>query len=210
MKILFIGNSHTYFNDMPYQFAELMRASGTPIEVTMLSRGGQNIKGHIANEQTRFNILYGNYDYVILQEVTSDFPDAQTYIDDVSVILGWCKKAGTPLGLYMNFESPNDTPSLEYLRGGVLAAADALSLPVARVGEAFARAREEMPHLYLYHTDHHHANAIGSYLIALTIAHGIFGIDVVGLPSSVSYKDTALVSLSDDDALSLQKIAQSL
>ena len=66
MKILFIGNSHTYFNDMPYMFAELMRASGTEVEITMLTRGGQTIKGHIANEQTRFNILYGNYDYVIL------------------------------------------------------------------------------------------------------------------------------------------------
>ena len=210
MKVLFIGNSHTYFNDMPYQFAELMRAAGTQAEVTMISRGGQNIKGHIANEQTRFNILYGNYDYVILQEVTSDFPDAKTYTEDVSVILDWCKEAGVPLGLYMNFESPNDTPPLEYLRSGVLAASEALSLPVARVGEAFAKAREKMPQLYLYHTDHHHANAVGSYLIALTILHGIFGIDTIGLPSSVSYKEKTIVSLSDDDALELQKIAKSL
>jgi hypothetical protein len=210
MKILFIGNSHTYFNDMPYMFAELMRASGTEVEITMLTRGGQTIKGHIANEQTRFNILYGNYDYVILQENTSKFPDAKTYTDDVSVILGWCKKAGVPLGLYMNFEAPKDTPSLEYLRNGVLSAAETLSLPVARVGEAFAKAKEELPHLYLYHTDHHHANAFGSYLIALTVAHGIFGADVFGLPSVISYKGDTLVSLSSDDASVLQKIAQSL
>ena len=110
----------------------------------------------------------------------------------------------------MNFESPNDTPPLEYLRSGVLAASEALSLPVARVGEAFAKAREKMPQLYLYHTDHHHANAVGSYLIALTILHGIFGIDTIGLPSSVSYKEKTIVSLSDDDALELQKIAKSL
>lgn len=36
MRILFIGNSHTYFNDMPYQFAELVRAAGKEVEITML------------------------------------------------------------------------------------------------------------------------------------------------------------------------------
>ena len=28
MRILFIGNSHTYFNDMPHLCAELLRAAG--------------------------------------------------------------------------------------------------------------------------------------------------------------------------------------
>ena len=64
MKVLFIGNSHTFFNDMAYQFAYLMRAAGQQVEVTMLSRGGQKVCEHIKNEQTRFNILYGGYDYI--------------------------------------------------------------------------------------------------------------------------------------------------
>ena len=113
MRILFIGNSHTYFNDMPYQFAELMRAAGQEVEVTMLTRGGQCLAGHIQNEQTRFNILYGRYDFVVLQEVTSDFPDRETYLRDVSTLRAWCDEAGSACGLYMNFESPCDTPPLE-------------------------------------------------------------------------------------------------
>ena len=38
MRILFIGNSHTYFNDMPHLCAELLRAAGKDVEVTMLTR----------------------------------------------------------------------------------------------------------------------------------------------------------------------------
>ena len=73
MRILFIGNSHTYFNDMPHLCAELLRAAGKDVEVTMLTRGGETLHGHILSEQTRFNILFGHYDWVILQEATGDF-----------------------------------------------------------------------------------------------------------------------------------------
>ena len=53
--------------------AELLRAAGKDVEVTMLTRGGETLHGHILSEQTRFNILFGHYDWVILQEATGDF-----------------------------------------------------------------------------------------------------------------------------------------
>ena len=37
MRVLFIGNSHTYFNDMPALFAAFCRQSGVDMEVTMLT-----------------------------------------------------------------------------------------------------------------------------------------------------------------------------
>ena len=59
MRLLFLGNSHTYYNDMPFLAAELLRAGGDAVEVAMLTRGGQSLAGHLQNEQTRFNLLYG-------------------------------------------------------------------------------------------------------------------------------------------------------
>ena len=210
MKVLFIGNSHTYFNDMPYQFAELMHAAGQETEVTMLTRGGQKVEAHIKNEQTRFNILYGKYDWVILQENTTEFPDGETHAKNAAVIKEWCEKAGAKLGLYMNFESPFDTPKLEYLRGGILYAAEKLALPVARVGEAFAKAKETLPHIDLHFTDRHHANAVGSYLIAMVIAHDLFGVDVTGLPNVIGYKGETVVSVPEANAKALQALVQEL
>ena len=86
MRILFIGNSHTYYNDMPYLFAELARAAGQDVDVTMLTRGGESLAGHIKNEQTRFNLLYGRYDLAVLQEVTSEFPEIKEYFDGVRTL----------------------------------------------------------------------------------------------------------------------------
>ncbi len=210
MRILFIGNSHTYFNDMPYQFAELMRAAGNPTEVTMLSRGGQSLQGHLKNEQTRFNIRYGGYDFVVMQEVTSDFPEKEEYAAWVAQMKALCDEAHVPCGLYMNFESPKDTPKLDYLRTGVLHACEQLHLPCARVGEAFAKANATLPNVDLYFTDRHHASAVGSYLIALTIAHDLFGIDVRGLPAAVTWREETIVSVPVETAAALQRLVMEL
>lgn len=210
MRILFIGNSHTYYNDMPYQFAEIMRASGQQVEITMLTRGGQNLSGHIRNEQTRFNIRYGQYDFVIFQEVTSEFPDADTYLRDVSTLKGWCDEAGSACGLYMNFESPCDTPPLARMQPTVLSTAQTLKIPAARVGEAFAHATMQLPELDLYASDRHHASAAGSYLIALTIAHDLFGLSVRGLPIRIVYRETPILSLDEATAAALQTLVETL
>ena len=63
LRILFIGNSHTYFNDMPAMVAEKARKAGFDCEVTMIAHGGCCL-GLIFRNGCRFNILYGHYDYV--------------------------------------------------------------------------------------------------------------------------------------------------
>ena len=41
IKILFIGNSHTYYNDMPAIAKDIFAAAGLDAEVTMLTQGGK-------------------------------------------------------------------------------------------------------------------------------------------------------------------------
>ena len=66
-----------------------------------------------------------------------------------------------------------------------------LHLPVARAGEAFARAEAECPEIDRYFTDRHHASPAGSYLIALMIAKDVFGVDPKGLPDLSLPSETA-------------------
>ena len=40
LRILFIGNSHTYFNDMPQMVARRFLEEGYDCEVTMIAHGG--------------------------------------------------------------------------------------------------------------------------------------------------------------------------
>lgn len=40
MKVLFVGNSHTYYNDMPRIFASLARDNGHDVQVESVTKGG--------------------------------------------------------------------------------------------------------------------------------------------------------------------------
>ena len=41
MKLLFIGNSYTYFNEMPEQLEALMRENGFDVTVHSVTKGGR-------------------------------------------------------------------------------------------------------------------------------------------------------------------------
>jgi len=109
MKVLFVGNSHTYFNDMPYIFAYLCAAKGVCVQPTMLTRGGECLENHAKSEQVLFNIRYGEYDLCVLQEVESAFPGAEVYGQSVMKLLEYANAAKLPVGLYENF-APEGKP----------------------------------------------------------------------------------------------------
>ena len=48
LRLLFIGNSHTYYNDMPLMAAKKARAAGYDCEVTMIAHGGWFLEQHVA------------------------------------------------------------------------------------------------------------------------------------------------------------------
>jgi len=73
LSILFIGNSHTYFNDMPLMVKDRADDDGFNCRVTMLAHPGWFLSQHVEEPEVRFNILYGEYDYVVLQEHAHPF-----------------------------------------------------------------------------------------------------------------------------------------
>lgn len=46
LRLLFVGNSHTFFNDMPEMVAERFREDGYDCEVAMIAHGGWSL-GHL-------------------------------------------------------------------------------------------------------------------------------------------------------------------
>ena len=53
LRILFIGNSHTYYNDMPNMVAEKSRKEGYDCEVTMIAHGGWFLEQHVQEPDVR-------------------------------------------------------------------------------------------------------------------------------------------------------------
>ena len=56
MKVLFIGNSFTYFNDMPYTFSNMLRQSEPDSRVEAIAYGGYSLMQY-ADETTEGKVF---------------------------------------------------------------------------------------------------------------------------------------------------------
>src|SRR4030095_16902448 len=75
-KVLFIGNSYTYVNDLPLLVHDLALANGDTIIVDSSAPGGSTLEMHCTNATTISKIYSQQWDYVILQE-QSQLPSFQ-------------------------------------------------------------------------------------------------------------------------------------
>ena len=71
--VLYIGNSLTFFNELPEMFARLASSGGYDVDVAMSAWGGSTLSAHISSQMTQGMIDQREWDYVVLQE-ESDIP----------------------------------------------------------------------------------------------------------------------------------------
>jgi hypothetical protein len=67
-RVLFIGNSYTYVNDLPGMFAKLARSGNHRVEVGMAAPGGWTLSEHANSQETLDQLHSSKWDLVILQE----------------------------------------------------------------------------------------------------------------------------------------------
>lgn len=67
-RVLFIGNSYTYTNDLPGLFAQLAFSLGEQVETGMSAPGGYTFIGHTQLAATQQLLAQGDWDFVVLQE----------------------------------------------------------------------------------------------------------------------------------------------
>ena len=95
MKLLFIGNSHTYKNDLPELVSRKFRENGIDCGTVMLAQPGWTLTQHSVSPEVSFNIRFGGYDYVVLQEHAHPFEDTERYLNAVKLLSELAKSAGS-------------------------------------------------------------------------------------------------------------------
>ncbi|MCF0209773.1 MAG: T9SS type A sorting domain-containing protein [Bacteroidales bacterium] len=80
-KVLFIGNSYTYVNDLPNTLKDVAANEGRELKVSNITQGGARFQTHCSNETTLNAIASGNYDIMIIQGQSQEvaFPYNQFY-----------------------------------------------------------------------------------------------------------------------------------
>ncbi len=174
MKTLFIGNSHTYYNDMPKIFADICKENSVDMHVTMLTKGGMGLDYHADNEQTRFNILFGDYDYIVLQHVAHPMGEFSVMEEASDKLMEWIKQTRSKACFYMTWTEENNEAFQEEMSAKYRKLADKYGCKVAPVGEKWRAHIHEHPEIDLYYEDRRHASFAGSRLAAQTIYDTLF------------------------------------
>ena len=169
LNLLFIGNSHTYYNDMPMLVKHRSEDEGYSCHVTMLAHPGWFLSQHVQEPDVRFNILYGGYDYVIIQEHAHPFGPEEDYADAARSLNTWIREVGAIPVIYETW-AKKDEPHLQAHMNEVhQRVAKAIDAILAPVGEDWWSYMKSWPDLEMYDEDGAHASRTGSDFAAKMI-----------------------------------------
>lgn len=189
VRVLFIGNSYTHYNNLPSMVRDLAASVDIDVHVEMRAPGGWWWRDHAASQDTTDAIADGDWDYVVLQEqsmapadrelaLRTSFPAAQVLSrtvvgngGDVVLFLTWGHRNGSPALGHDSYGAMQIDLAESYR-----AFAEALLAEVAPVGMAWWITLSETS-TNLYDADGSHPSRAGSYLAAAVIAATILDVD---------------------------------
>lgn len=175
LRILFIGNSHTYFNDMPATVAAPAGACGYACEVTMIAHGGWFLEQHVREPDVRFNILHGHYDYVVLQEHAHPFGPEEKFYTAVRRLNEWISQAGSRPVIYLTWAKKDEEPNQARMTAAHEKIAAEIGAVLAPVGVNWWNYQKSRPEVEMYFEDGAHASEHGSEFAARQIWEAIYG-----------------------------------
>ena len=174
IRILFIGNSLTYANDLPGMVCTLARASGRHAVCESVAKPDYGLEEHW-NEKAARQAIGRGWDFVILQQGPSALPESRVLLvnytkrfnDEIS-------RTGARTALYMVWPSQARRGDFAGVSQSYAAAAKAVNGLLLPAGDAWRAAWAIDPKLALYGPDGFHPSPMGSYLAALMIHARLF------------------------------------
>ncbi|MBR3252006.1 MAG: hypothetical protein IKF80_09890 [Erysipelotrichaceae bacterium] len=168
MKILFIGNSHTFVHYVPLRVKNFFERCKEKADITMLSIPAVGLDYHLGLSQTYFNLMYGDYDAVLLQHNAHPFPGKQSLIESGSRIASLCPEK-SKVYLYMTWSEKNNPDGQKIMSEAYRELGSKINATVCPVGEIWWKIKKRYPD-ELYFEDGEHASVFGSSLAASVIA----------------------------------------
>lgn len=227
LRVLMIGNSYTFYNNMPSMLDTIASTQGKLLSITTVTKGGQTLAGHLQNDRLHHLLRQGAWDYVVIQEQSTNpamptdyvrrevYPAAHTIDSLVKVsspqakvvfYMTWGHKNGYrkampqyPLiNTYQGMYHRLVTSYLEMTYDN-----NAICAPV---GIAWNTVRTQRPKLTMYKKDDYHPTRRGSYLIANVLYMTMFPEPyhsdyTAGLPTETAdYLQQVAISTVQDNA----------
>jgi len=186
VRVLFIGNSLTYENDLPHTVAQLATSAGLPqCYCYQVAYPDFALEDHYDVREALTALEEEEWDFVVMQQGPSALPESRTHLRLWAAVFGdLIEERGARAIMYgvwpqkdRAFDFPNVAESYR------LAATDIGAL-FAPAGEAWLRAWAQDSTLPLYAVDDFHPSEMGTYLAALVVFQRIYARSPVDVQQS--------------------------
>jgi hypothetical protein len=195
ISVLFIGNSFSYYHNLPRLIARFAIASGSGnFVVDGVFRGGATLKELWHDGRALKKIQDKNWDYVVLQErgrlggVVKNgivhVGNPQTFYAYATRFDKAIKKSGAKTILYCppSFFGTGLTEDAEKLHAAYMKLAHRLGAIMIPSIPAFMLTTRKRPDINLYERDGQHPSPMGAYLIACLFCKKILRVKNLNLP----------------------------
>jgi hypothetical protein len=183
LKVLFIGNSLTYTNDLPQTVAQLAASAGAQeCYCYQIAYPNFALEDHYDNREAVRALEEESWDFVVMQQGPSTLASSKDHLILWASILDEYidENGATPImyGVWPELGRaeffPNATDSYR-------SAANAIGGLFAPAGEAWLMAWEQDSTLPLYGPDEFHPSTMGTYLAAMVVFERIYGRTAQGI-----------------------------
>jgi hypothetical protein len=204
-KVLFIGNSLTYANDLPGMLRAVAAQAGKTLVTAEVSQGGFALEDHFHEGAAQTEIAKG-YQLVILQQGPS--AEAASQVN----LLKWAtrfnpviRSSGAKPALYMVWPELARFSRFDDVRDSYSNAALAIDGMFIPGGEAWRASWRIDPSLKFYGTDDFHPSTLGTYAIALSMFAELFRQTPVDLPATVTLANGKQIVLDPTEVRAVQQ-----
>ena len=218
-KVLFVGNSYTYFWNLPLTVQVMSEKDSMILETRQSTGGGMSLRQHWNHEnnlKTKDIIEKNKFDIIILQDFSLQAinkPDSLLYYG--KLWNDFIRNYGAKVYLYTTWARENDPQKQQIITDGYQKLAAEIGATVVPVGQAWEKVRSLRPDIQLFDKDGSHPSPSGTYLSACVFYAVLTGKSPVGLPGRIITKDRNGEKLylniqSDNDAKFMQEVVQEL
>jgi hypothetical protein len=212
MRVLFIGNSLTFVNDLPAIVAALADAAGgQKLSYRMIAHPDFSLEDHWNQGEARKAISGARWDVVVLQQGPSALAESRKLLVEYTRRFDEeIRRAGARTALYMVWPSKARFGDFDRVLQSYAEAAQSVNGILFPAGKAWQLAWRHKSDLALYSPDNFHPSAAGSYLAAVVIYQQLYGDTETAAPPHLKLKSKSIskIELSPQDAELITRAAR--
>ena len=210
LRVLFIGNSLTYANDLPSVVQALAKTAGKRrFSYKTIAFPNFSLEDHWNKQDARKAIAAGEWDFVVLQQGPSASKEGRALLLEYSRRFAEeIRRAGARPALYAVWPPASRLQDFKGVSESYRHAAEAVDGLLFPVGDAWLGAWTVNPEIGLYSADGFHPSAAGTYLAGLVIYQRLYNEPPMGLPSKLRLSSGGRIEIPADQALMLQHAAE--